>query len=197
VNVRRLEIVAADTELVRLKGKANFRTLGKRYGKRTPEVAGAAARLDADQLHALEHGEPALLALEDGTEVTYLPEDVVVEREVASDWLVQSDGPFVVALDPRLDDGLRAEGLAREVVNRVQRLRREAGYAFTDRIELWVDGDRPVLDAVGNHAAFLQEETLTRGLRVGERAPYADLEQTVQVEEYTAVLAVRRHGTAT
>jgi isoleucyl-tRNA synthetase len=116
---------------------------------------------------------------------------------VVSDWLVESDGPFVVALDPRLDAGLRAEGLAREVVNRVQRLRREAGYAFTDRIELWVDGDPALLEAVGNHAAFLQEETLARELHVGARAPQADLEQTVQVEEYTAILAVRRHGTAT
>jgi isoleucyl-tRNA synthetase len=109
---------------------------------------------------------------------------------------VQSDGPFVVALDPRLDDDLRAEGLAREVVDRVQRLRREAGYAFTDRIALWVDGDPPLLAAVGNHAAFLKEETLARELHVGERARGADLEQTVQVEEYTAILAVRRHGPA-
>ena len=60
--------------------------------------------------------------------MTYLPEDVAVEREVASDWLVQSSGPFVAALDPRLDEALRREGLAREVVNRVQRIRKEAGY---------------------------------------------------------------------
>ncbi|HEU4698087.1 MAG TPA: isoleucine--tRNA ligase [Gemmatimonadales bacterium] len=197
VNVKRVDVVAADTELVRLRAKANFRTLGKRYGKRTPEVAQAAAALSADQLRALEAGTPAVLALADGTEVSYLPEDVVVEREVASDWLVASDGPFVVALDPRLDAALRGEGLARELVNRIQRLRREAGYAFTDRIELWVDGDAAVTDAARTHGAFLREETLARALHAGASAPQADLEQAVQVEGHAAVLAVRRHEPAT
>ena len=84
----------------------------------------------------------------DGERATFLPEDVVVERDVASDWLVASDGPYVAALDPRLDDGLRREGLAREVVNRVQRLRKEAGYVYTDRIGLWIAGAEPVLEAV-------------------------------------------------
>ncbi|MDQ3428028.1 MAG: isoleucine--tRNA ligase, partial [Gemmatimonadota bacterium] len=100
-NVRAVEVVASDTELVRLRPKPNFRSLGKRYGKRTPVVAAAAAGLAPEQLRGLEQGVAATLQVE-GEPAIYLPEDVVVEREVASDWLVASDGPFVAALDPQL-----------------------------------------------------------------------------------------------
>ena len=99
VNVKAVEVVGSDAELVRLRAKPNFRSLGKRYGKRTPAIAEAASRLTTEQLRGLEAGRPAPLEV-DGETVSYLPEDVVVEREVASDWIVASDGPFVVALDP-------------------------------------------------------------------------------------------------
>jgi isoleucyl-tRNA synthetase len=192
VNVKKIEVVASDTDLVRLRPKPNFRTLGKRYGKRTPAVAAAAATLTPGQLRGLEDGSPATVELE-GESVTYLPEDVAVEREVASDWLVQSNGAFVAALDPHLDEPLRREGLAREVVNRVQRIRKEAGYAYTDRIALWIDGDAPVLDAVRAHAGFIRGETLARGLEAGARAPAADLEQRVDLDGHAAVVGVQRY----
>ena len=192
VNVKTIEVVASDTDLVRLRAKPNFRSLGKRYGKRTPAVAAAAAGLGADQLRALEHGSPATLEL-DGAPVTYLPEDVVVEREVASDWLVASDGPFVVALDPHLSDALRAEGYAREMVNRVQRLRKDAGYVFTDRIGLWIHAEAPILEAVRGHADYIRAETLARRLELGTRAPSPDLEQEVDIDGHGVVVGVQRH----
>jgi isoleucyl-tRNA synthetase len=192
VNVKAVEIVASDTGLVRLRPKPNFRSLGKRYGKRTPAVAAAAATLTPGQLRDLEHGSPATLELE-GEPVTFHPEDVAVEREVATDWLVQSDGAFVAALDPTLDDALRREGLAREVVNRIQRVRKQAGYSYTDRIALWIDGDAAILDAVRVHAGFIQGETLARGLEVGARAPGADLEQAVDLDGRGMVVGVQRY----
>ena len=104
VNVKAVEVVASDAELVRLRAKPNFRSLGKRYGKRTPVVAAAAAAASRrSSLRGLEQGETRPRWSVDGEIATFAPEDVVVEREVASDWLVASDGPFVVALDPHLD----------------------------------------------------------------------------------------------
>jgi isoleucyl-tRNA synthetase len=176
---------------VRLRAKPNFRSLGKRYGKRTPVVAAAAERLSQAQLRGLERGEQATLEV-DGEPATFLPEDVVVERDVASDWLVASDGPYVAALDPRLDETLRLEGLAREVVNRVQRLRKEAGYVYTDRIGLWISGDGPLLDAVRGHAEFIQGETLARQLELGRRAPAPDLEQELDIDGHGVVMGVQR-----
>ena len=194
VNVRSIEVVTADTELVRLRARPNFRSLGKRYGKRTPEVAAASVLLDSDQLRGLEDGASARLRLDDGTEAEYLPEDVVVEREVTSDWLVQSAGPFVVALDPAVSDALRREGLAREILNRVQRLRKEAGYAFTTRIELWIDGDDAVRDAADAHRAFVAAEGLATAVQVGARASAPDLQQEMIIDGHPLVVGVRRTG---
>jgi isoleucyl-tRNA synthetase len=79
------------------------------------------------------------------------------------------------------------------VVNRVQRIRKEAGYSYTDRIALWIDGDPPVVEAVQSHAGFIRGETLARGLEVGARAPAADLEQAVELDGYRAVVGVQRY----
>jgi isoleucyl-tRNA synthetase len=192
VNVKQIDVVASDTDLVRLRPRPNFRTLGKRYGKRTPMVAAAAAGLGPEQLRGLEQGVSATLQV-DGEPAIFHPEDVVVEREVASDWLVASDGPFVTALDPDLDEGLKQEGLAREVVNRVQRIRKEAGYHYSDRISLWLDGDPALLDASRTHAAFIQRETLARRFEVGARAGQSDLEQQVDIDGHGVVVGVQRH----
>ena len=192
VNVKAVEVVGSDTDLVRLRAKPNFRTLGKRFGKRTPDVAAAADRLSQEQLRGLEAGESAALEL-DGETITYLPEDLTVERDVTSDWIVKTEGPFVVALDPALDDALRHEGFAREVVNRVQRLRKEAGYEYTTRISLWVDGAPSALAAVTPHVEFIREETLARGVEVGARAPAPDVEQEVGIDGLAVVVGVRRY----
>ncbi|HET7040071.1 MAG TPA: isoleucine--tRNA ligase, partial [Gemmatimonadales bacterium] len=111
VNVKAVAM-AADRDLVRLRGKPNFRTLGKVYGKDTPAAARAAAALDDEALRALETGAEVEAAA-DGRTWRFRPEDVVVEREVATDWLIQSSGPLVVALDPAVTDELRREGIAR------------------------------------------------------------------------------------
>jgi len=112
---------------------------------------------------------------------------------VTSRWLVKSDGPYVVALDPELDDELKSEGFAREVVNRVQRLRKEAGYEYTTRINLSVNGDPAALSAVAVHAEFIKEETLARGLAIGAQAPASDLEQQLCIDGLAVVVGVRRY----
>jgi isoleucyl-tRNA synthetase len=195
VNVKRIETVASDTDLVRLKAKPNFRSLGKRYVKQTPEVAKAAERLTPDQLRTLEAGGEARLDV-NGVEVVYFSEDVVVEREVATTWLVESAGPYVAALDPTIDSTLAAEGLARELVHHVQRLRREAGYLVSDRIALGIEGPPAVLAAAEAHRRFIVTETLARSLELGRPVPQADLEQTVEVEGHNITFTVRRHTAA-
>jgi len=195
VNVKELEVVDSDAALVSLRAKPNFRSLGRRYGKDTPAAAAAAALLSAQQLRALEGGGAAEVEV-DGRRFEYLSEDVVVSREVASDLAVQSDGPFVVALDPVLTPTLRQEGLAREMVNRIQRLRKEAGYDITTRIALAIDGAPDLLAAVRAHAEFIQGETLARELAVGSRADRPDREQTVTLDGLDAVIGIQRRDDA-
>jgi isoleucyl-tRNA synthetase len=83
--------------------------------------------------------------------------------------------------------------VAREVVNRIQRLRKEAGYVYTDRIALWIDGGAPVADAVRDHAGFIQSETLARTLTVGGRAPEPDVEQQVDIDGHGVMVGVQRY----
>jgi isoleucyl-tRNA synthetase len=188
VNAKACEVVASDDALVSLKGKANFRTLGKRYGKETPRAAAAVADLPPEALRALERGETVSAG-----PFTFGLEDVTVAREVASDWEVQSDGPYVVALDPTLTEELTREGLAREVVNRVQRLRKDAGYDYTTRIELALSGDAEVVEAARRFLPFIEGETLTRRTVLGGRLDEADATQDVDIEGRRLTIAVRRH----
>ena len=188
VNVKAVQVVASDHDLVRLRGKANFRTLGKRYGKDTPRAAAAVAGLDANELQRLEQGE----TVQNG-EWEFRPEDVTVAREVASEWLVQADGPYVVALDPELSDDLVQEGLAREVVNRVQRLRKEAGYEYTTRIELSVTGAEDVVAATRAFQGFVEGETLARRMVFDATLDEPDLQRDVDIEGRRTTIALRRH----
>ena len=188
VNVKDVQVVASDHDLVRLRGKANFRTLGKRYGKDTPRAAAAVAELGAADLQTLEQGGTVRVG-----EWEFRSEDATVTREVASEWLVQADGPYVVALDPGLSDDLIQEGLAREVVNRVQRLRKEAGYEYTTRIELSIAGAADVVAATRAFQGFVEGETLARRMVFGGVLDEPDLQRDVDIEGRRTTIALRRH----
>ena len=192
-NVKHVEVVASDTDLVRLRGKPNFRTLGKRFGSNVKAVAAFAAALDPAALQQLERGT-AYIGTLDGNPIELHPDDVVVEREVVTDWPVASEGPFVVALDPRVTPDLASEGLARELVNRIQRLRKDAGYEVSTRIVLSIDGDAALVDAARRHSEYIAHEVLAREFVVGTRLDSFDRLEPVTIDEHAATLAVRRLG---
>jgi len=188
VNAKAIEVAGSDHDLVRLKGKPEYRSLGKRYGKDTPRAAAAVSQLTAAELQALERGDPVRSG-----DFEFRPEDVLVTREVVSDWAVQADGPYVAAVDPRLTDDLIQEGLARELVNRVQRLRKEAGYEYTTRIELSVAGAAEIVAAVSAFQGFVEGETLARKLVLGAVLDEADVTREVDIEARRVTIALRRH----
>jgi isoleucyl-tRNA synthetase len=191
VNVKRVELVHAGTDLVSLEARPSFRALGKRFGKATPLAAEAIRRLPSDAVVRFEAGEPVTIEVE-GRAVRLEADDLVVHRQARGDVVVRADGVVVAALDPALTDALRQEGLAREIVSRVQRLRRDAGYALADRIEVWVAGDAAVVAAAAAHADAIAAETLARRVRTAETPEGADLAQTMELDGLTAHLAVRR-----
>jgi isoleucyl-tRNA synthetase len=188
VNAKDVEVVTSDHELVNLKGKPDFRSLGKRYGKDTPRAAAAVSQLTAQALQTLERGDPVRAG-----EFDLQPADVTLTREVISDWAVQADGPYVAAVDPRLSPDLVQEGLARELVNRVQRLRKDAGYQYTTRIELSVAGPEDVVAAVATFQGYVEGETLARKTVLGAVLDEADVTREVDIEGRRVVIALRRH----
>ena len=190
VNAKAIEVAGSDHDLVRLRGKPDYRSLGKRYGKDTPRAAAAVSQLTAAELQTLERGDPVRPG---AGEFEFRPEDVLVTREVVSDWAVQADGPYVAAVDPRLTDDLIQEGLARELVNRVQRLRKEAGYEYTTRIELSLAGAEEIIAAVSAFQGFVEGETLARRLVLGAVLDDADVTREVDIEARRVTIALRRH----
>src|SRR5690606_30618480 len=152
--------------LVTLEAKANFRALGKKFGQRTPAAAAAIGALPSDALLALERGEPVTVAL-DGAQHPVALEDVTIQRRASGDLVVQEAGGSFAAIDPTLTPALRMEGLARELVSRVQRMRKDEALAVSDRIRVWVSGDDAVREAAAAHRAWIAEEVLARELVIG------------------------------
>lgn len=169
LNVRRVEFVTSTDNLVSLEAKANFRTLGKKFGKETPAVAAAVAAMPAELLRELAAGKEVTIEV-DCVQRLIAPEDVAIIRRASGAAVVQEHQGYGVALDPTITPELRAEGLAREVISRVQRLRKESGLEVSDRIALAVGGDDEVLAAVASHRAHIAGEVLAVRLLLGEEA---------------------------
>ncbi|HEY0778316.1 MAG TPA: isoleucine--tRNA ligase [Gemmatirosa sp.] len=166
LNVKTVQWATSGDALVTLEPKANFRALGKRFGKSTPLAAQAVAALGPASLHAFERGEPVSISV-DGVEHPLEPGDLTILRRAAGAYAVQEDGGYVVALDVTVTPALRAERLAREIVSRVQRLRKEIGLEVSDRIALRVAGNDEVEAAVRAHADYIAGEVLAVALDVG------------------------------
>jgi isoleucyl-tRNA synthetase len=173
LNVKRVTFAASSDALVTLTAKPNFRTLGKKFGKHTNEAAGAVRAFGSDVLVAFERGGE--LAVTAGGETHVLTaDDLVVERQAAGSYVIAQDGGRFAAIDPTVSDALRAEGLARDVISRVQRLRKERGLAVSDRIRLGVAGAGVLEAAVRTHHAWIAGEVLATEISVGDGATAPD-----------------------
>ncbi|MCA9736788.1 MAG: isoleucine--tRNA ligase [Gemmatimonadetes bacterium] len=168
LNVKQVDFITTSDGLVQVSAKPNYRVLGKRFQKRTEQAATAIRDLDADALRRYRAGEPVEIAVE-GERFALQPGDLDVVEEAAGDYAVRAEGGYVAALDPTLDDGLVREGLYRELVNRVQRLRKDGGLAVSDRIRLAVAGPDDVRAAAEAYAQALASETLALDVQVLDR----------------------------
>lgn len=166
LNVRKVQFVTSTDSLVTLEAKANFRNLGKKFGRETPLVAAHVAKLTADQLHELANGGEVEVEVE-GIPRLIAADDVTIIRRASGDAVIQEHGGYGVALDPTVTPELRAEGLAREVISRVQRLRKEAQFAVSDRIVLAVAGGEELEGAVAAHRDHIAQEVLAVRILLG------------------------------
>ncbi len=168
VNVKKVEYVeAGDSDVIKLKAKANFKSLGAKLGAMMKAVAARVQKLSQDELRAYQ--TVGSLALEiDGTSVMLDRGDIEIFAEDVEGWLVSSEGAVTVALDTAMTPELLSEGMAREFVNRVQNLRKDSGFDVTDRIAIFVTSESSeILDAVTSHADFIKQETLATAISTG------------------------------
>lgn len=166
VNVKEVEYISDTTGIITKKIKPNFKTLGKAYGRQMKEIAQAFGNMDQATIGAIQGAEAAgetySLSLPSG-EVVLRPGDYEISSEDMPGWLVAGDGPLTVALDVQISETLRKEGIARELVNRIQNLRKDSGFEVTDRINaiIYASGDYDdVKAAVDENIDMIGAQTL-------------------------------------
>ena len=160
LNVKEVITSADEADLVSLSGKANFRTLGPILGPRMPEVAAGVAALGQDDLERLLGGGTVTVA---GHELSRT--DVLLERTPREGTIVETGTELAVALDTWVTETLFLEGLAREIISRVQRMRRDAGLDVTDRIEMeWWSEDSEIRAAIAVHHELMGAELLASSI---------------------------------
>jgi isoleucyl-tRNA synthetase len=166
--------------------KPNFRSLGKRFGKRTPVIAAAVTAADpVDLVAAVRQGEAHLEV--EGAQIEIAAEDVIVTEVPREGWTVASGGGESVALDLHLTDELLVLGTARDLVRTLQQARKDAGFAVTDRITvLWESDDDLVVSAFTEHGTMISKEVLATEL-VQAKAPAA-----IEVDDPDVRVALRR-----
>ncbi len=171
VNVKEMEFISDITGVITMKIKPNFKTLGKVYGARMKEIAAAFQGLDQKVISEIKNAEtssvPYSLSLPGG-EVVLNPGDYVISSEDMPGWLVATEGSLTVALDVELTDALRKEGTARELVNRIQNLRKGSGFDVTDRIDTIIYAEGAFYDeissALGSFSDYIAAQTLSRSV---------------------------------
>jgi isoleucyl-tRNA synthetase len=173
LNVRQVRFVAGAEELGEYEVKANYRTLGPRFGKDMPRVAEAIAALrPAHVVEAVRAGNEVGVAI-DGRDHTLAADDLLISMHAPEGYTVERDGAHAVALDLAIDEDLRREGRSREIVHAVQNARKNAGLQVEDRIELSLEGDPALMEAVEAHRDYLRGETLAVTFLLGAGASRA------------------------
>jgi isoleucyl-tRNA synthetase len=189
LNVKEIEFVAEEAELVTYEVRPNYRTLGPRFGKLMPQAAAAVQALDPASVAKAVTGEKKLGIRVDGSEHELSPEDVSLVMEPLDGYQVEAEAGRAVALALKLDDDLRREGLAREVVHAVQNARKEAGLEVTDRIELRLGGDPELVGAARGHEDYVAGEVLATSISYEGRLE-AELAATATIEGRELSIAV-------
>jgi len=167
VNVKEMEFIHDTTGVITKKIKPNFKTLGKRYGKQMKEIAASFANLSQQTISNIEKAGEYTLALPSG-DVTLSVEDYEITSEDMPGWLVATEGKLTVALDITVTDALRREGVARELINRIQNLRKESGFEVTDRIKVFIQSNPEIEDSLSDFNSYVCEQTLSKSITLTE-----------------------------
>jgi isoleucyl-tRNA synthetase len=193
LNIKTVQFISSADDLVTLKARPNFRSLGKKFGKDTPLAAQAVQALSSEALAEFEAGKPLYASV--GNESRELSsEDLTVVRTASGNMVVKEEAGYFAALDSVVTRELRLEGLAREVVSRVQRLRKELGFAVSDRITLLVGGSAEIQEAVKAFQKWIADEVLALKVSVGEKIDGTHATHAFDLDGQSVEVALERAG---
>ncbi len=169
VNVKEIEYITDTAGILIKKIKPNFKTLGPKYGKYMKQISALVAEMDQNDIYNFE--KQGTYSLQVGTESLELTlNDVEIMSEDIPGWLVANEGRLTVALDINITKELREEGIARELINRIQNLRKEKDFNVTDKIDLQIGKHKDINDAVENFKEYIASQVLAENVTLADKA---------------------------
>ncbi|MCO5259829.1 MAG: isoleucine--tRNA ligase [Crocinitomicaceae bacterium] len=179
VNVKELELIEENNGMFVKQIKPNFKTIGPKYGKQMKSIAALVAQFNQNDISTVEANK-GWKGLVDGVDIQLDMTDFEIVAQDIPGWLVSSEGDITVALDSTITEVLKQEGIAREFVNRIQNLRKDAGFDVTDKITISVESTSEIIDAITTNKAYICNEVLANDIRfenVNGNAISVDIEQ--------------------
>jgi len=168
VNVKEIELLDDASDILVKQIKPNFKTLGPRFGKDMKAIANIVMNFTSEDINKIEQNGH-LEVVVNGKNITLERTDVEITSQDIEGWLVANEGTLTVALDVTISDDLRKEGIARELVNRIQNLRKDSGFEVTDRIDVLLQKDDHIVSAIYTNLTYIKAETLTEELKIIEQ----------------------------
>ncbi|WP_353777359.1 isoleucine--tRNA ligase [Winogradskyella sp. 3972H.M.0a.05] len=165
VNVKEIELLSDASDILVKQIKPNFKVLGPKFGKDMKLIAGAVNQFSAEDIKKIEQNGEIAIDI-NGKNIILGVSDVEITSQDIEGWLVASEGGITVALDVTITDDLRKEGIARELVNRIQNLRKDSGFEVTDRIDVVLQSNDAIVNAVHSNIDYIKTETLTEELEI-------------------------------
>ena len=196
LNIKELVILDNDSEIVSKSAKPNFKSIGPKFGKKVNKVAGSIKAFSSKEIEQLEAKNSVSINI-DGEELKISKEDVEIVNSEITGWVVESEEGVTVAIDTELTGELVAEGLAREFVNRIQNMRKDAGFDVTDRIKIKFSGSKELVNAVNSFQDYISNETLAEELSrqaelMNDENSNGEVKQEWKIGEYECSISIRK-----
>jgi len=190
LNIKEIRYVGGDNGILVKKVKCDFKKLGPKFGKQMKEVAGLIQQLNQEQIAQLENEGKILLTLADGVSKEVLAADLDIFSEDIPGWLVSNEGRLTVALDIMLTPELLKEGIARELVNRIQNLRKSSGLEITDKIQVYLEENENITEAIAQYKDYIATQVLAEKLELVSSL-HADTTE-LDMDGYTLQILIER-----
>ena len=189
VNIKEIELLEDASDILVKQIKPNFKTLGPRFGKDMKLIANAVNSFSSEDINKMEQNRSFDLDI-NGKNITLGLDDVEITSQDIEGWLVANEGLLTVALDVTINEDLRKEGIARELVNRIQNLRKDSGFEVTDRIDVQLQNHADITAAVSDNEAYIKMETLTSDLKIVD-----NLKDGIDIafDEVNTKLSIKKH----
>ncbi len=189
VNVKEVELLEDASNILVKQIKPNFKTLGPRFGKDMKLIANTIRQFSSEDIKKIEQNGNIDVEV-NGKNIILELADVEITSQDIEGWLVANEGALTVALDVKISDSLRKEGVARELVNRIQNLRKDSGFEVTDRIDVVLQKDENIVNAIHANVEYIKTETLTEELEIKDEL---DSGIDIAFDEVNTKLVIKKH----